>query len=319
MPIKDLFIIVSPMFALLVVGVSVWLTDGLLAMVLVALAIAQTAVALAFARRYRNELVVVRKLLDEQEASAKMLVRRDLELSRANEELRSLDDAKTNFISIVGHQLRTPLSGMKWSMSMILGGEFGPLGDEQKTFLLKTYESNNRMIALVNDMLNADWIESGRATYAFAPTNIADLVDNVLFEIVPLMKQRQLKLSVERNPGIPEVHVDAEKMRAVIQNLLENATKYTPNGGSIEVSLAKEPGRIVFRVKDSGIGIPEAERKNLFNRFFRARNAIKTETDGTGLGLFICKRIIERHGGAIWFESEEGKGSAFYFSLPLAA
>lgn len=259
------------------------------------------------------------KAVKDQENSAKLLIRRDLELTRANEKLRELDQAKSNFISIVAHQLRTPLSGVKWTLNMVLGGTLGPLTAEQKSFLMKCYESNERMIILINDMLGADRIDSDKLKYNFVPTQIFDLMDNVLFEMTSAIAKKKLNMSfAHKDRNLPKVLIDTEKMRAALQNLLENAVKYTLEGGSIEIDFSVLEGFLEVSIKDSGIGIPEEDKKNVFNRFFRAKNAVKVETDGSGLGLYIARGIIEKHGGKIWFDSLAGKGTTFYFTIPIS-
>ncbi len=142
--------------------------------------------------RIKKRTEELQKLLAEHQQSAKMLIRRDLELTRANEKLQKLDEIKSNFISVVAHQLRTPLSGVKWTLSMLLKGDFGELNNEQKTFLMKSYESNARMIALVNDMLVADHIQSGKVHYNFRHFDIVDLIDNVLFEMNPQALKKKI-------------------------------------------------------------------------------------------------------------------------------
>lgn len=265
-----------------------------------------------------TEVDTLQKALQNQEVGAKMLIRKDLELVRANEKLRELDAIKSNFISVAAHQLRTPLTAIKWTIDMILGGSLGPLTTEQRGFLMKGYESNERMIILVNDMLVADRAESDRMQYQFAPLQIVDLMDNVLYEVTTLANKKNVAIEVAPpSTPLPRVTVDAEKIRAVLQNLLENAVKYTPEGGKINVTTSATPESIRIAIKDTGIGIPEEQQKNIFSRFFRAPNAIKIQTDGSGLGLFITKSIVEKHGGKIWFESSLGQGTTFYFTLPL--
>ena len=260
------------------------------------------------------------KLLGEQERAAQMLIRRDLELTRANDRLRKLDEVKSGFISVVAHQLRTPLSGIKWTLNLLLSGDMGTLATEQKTFLMKAYESNERMIGLVNDMLGADRIESDKVRYLFQPVQLVDIVDNVLYEVLPQAKARNLSIRFGSPvESIPKVSGDPEKLRAVFQNLLENSIKYSRAGGFIEIGIRPQNhSEVLVSIQDNGIGIPKEQQKNIFERFFRARNAIKAETDGSGLGLFIVKSIIERHGGNIWFTSEEEKGVTFFFTLPAS-
>ena len=272
-----------------------------------------------------SDIEKIKKKLNKLEANAseysigtKLLIRRDLELSRANEKLQQLDEVKSNFISVVAHQLRTPLSGIKWTLSMLLNGDMGLLNNDQKTFLMKSYESNTRMITLVNDMLVADGIQSGRVHYGFKHTDIIDLMDNVLFDVNPVASKKNISIKYKSKfENLPQVYVDPETMRAVVQNLLENAIKYTIEGGKIMIDVENDGNNLTISIADNGIGIPNEQQKNVFNKFFRASNAIKQETDGSGLGLFIAKSIVEKNGGRIWFESSEGQGSTFYFTLPL--
>ncbi|OHA93937.1 MAG: hypothetical protein A3G47_00110 [Candidatus Zambryskibacteria bacterium RIFCSPLOWO2_12_FULL_39_45] len=258
------------------------------------------------------------ELLKEQQQSARLLVRRDLELARANEKLQEFDEIKSNFISVVAHQLRTPLSGIKWTLNMLLNGDLGALNNDQKTFLMKSYESNNRMITLINDMLDTDRIQSGKMHYGFRYINIVDLLDNVLFEISPEAIKRNISIEFKRKlENLPQVYVDPETMRAALQNLLENAIKYTIESGKIVLDVEQVGDMLQISINDTGIGIPEDQKKKIFERFFRGRNAVKRETDGSGLGLYIAKTIVEKHGGTIWFESEENKGTTFYFTVPI--
>ena len=266
----------------------------------------------------RGKIKKLEQVADEYNTGTKLLIRRDLELSRANEKLRKFDEAKSNFISIVAHQLRTPLSGVKWTLSMLLSGDMGELNNNQKTFLMKSYESNTRMITLVNDMLVADRIQSGRMHYGFKHFDIIDLMDNVLFEMSPEASRKNIAIEYKNKfENLPQVYADPEAMRAVLQNLLENSVRYTMNGGKIEIDVKKEKDHLVISVADSGIGIPEDQKKNVFSKFFRASNAVKQETDGSGLGLYITKTIVERNGGTIWFESVLDQGTVFYFTVPL--
>ncbi len=256
--------------------------------------------------------------MHEAQEGTKLLVRRDLELNRANEKLQKFDEAKSDFISVVAHQLRTPLSGIRWTLHMLLNGDLGDLNNDQKTFLMKSYESNNRMITLVNDMLDADRIQAGKVKYNLTCINLVDLMDNVIFEISPQASKKGISIEFKSKlENLPEVCVDAETIRAVIQNLLENAIKYTMTSGKIYIDAQNKGEFLEVSIQDNGIGIPESQKKNVFEKFFRAKNAIKFETDGSGLGLNISKTIVEKNGGKIWFESEENKGTTFYFTLPL--
>ncbi len=224
---------------------------------------------------------------------------------------------KTEFVSIAAHQLRTPLSAIKWTLKMLLEGDLGEITPEQREFVEKTYESNERMIRLINDLLNVTRIEEGRYLYKPVPYDIIKLIQSVIDTYKDEFPKRKLIFEFKKpKEKLPEVMVDVEKMSLAFQNLLDNAIKYTPEGGKVTVAVEYDKKEIVVSVKDSGVGIPKNQQERVFSKFFRAANVLKRETEGSGLGLFITKNIIEAHEGKIWFESEEGKGTTFYFSLP---
>lgn len=266
------------------------------------------------------ELEKIRQLVAQQKESGKLLIRRDLELTRANEKLRALDQLKTDFITIATHQLRTPLTAIRWILNMLLRGDLGTITDEQRTYLMKAHESNNRMVALLSSMLSSDRLSSERLNInPTATAMLPDLADNVLTEIQPLADKRSVNLIfAERRDSYPRVNIDPQNMRAVLQNLLENAIKYTPPGGNVTLSILEHSDSLVFTVSDTGIGIPPDQQENVFKRFFRAQNAIRMETDGSGLGLFIVKSIVEKFKGDIAFESKENEGTTFRVVLPIA-
>ncbi len=267
-----------------------------------------------------SETAKYKKMLEGQDKSAKLLVRRDLELTKANEKLHDLDTRKSEFVSIVAHQLRTPLSGIKWTLNMLINGEFGELQNEQKTFLMKAYENNQRLIGLIEDMLSVDRIESGKSKFTFSEVQLLDLFDNVLFEVHANAVQKGVAIEfAERPKDLPKVSADSEQIRAVVQNLLDNAVRYTKEGGKVILNFSVDGEFVKVSIKDNGIGIPQGEQSRIFNRFFRSKNAIRAKPDGSGLGLFIVKGIIERHGGRVWFESKENDGTTFYFTVKIAS
>jgi signal transduction histidine kinase len=255
-------------------------------------------------------------LVGEQDHSAKMLIRRDIELTRANEKLTNLDTQKSEFMSIIAHQMRTPLSAIKWTLNMMVKNELGPLTVDQVNFLKKADESNEHMIGLVEDMLLADRLETGRSDINLTETNLDEIISDVLYDLTSKIKLHDTQVHrTQCDPAVCTVKADKEKMRAVIQNLLENAVKYTTQGGSVTVQVYDKDEYIYVSVKDSGIGIPKDQQAYIFGKFYRARNAARVEANGSGLGLFIAKNIIERHGGTITCSSEEGKGTTFTFSI----
>ncbi len=233
---------------------------------------------------------------------------------------KMIEAMKSEFVSIAAHQLRTPLSAIKWTMRMLLDGDLGELNEDQKGLVKKTYSSNERMISLINDLLNVTRIEEGRYLYQLELSHIEDVVAPLIESYKTEVERRGIKFNINiPKKKTPKIAVDAEKITLVIQNFIENAMKYTNQGGVMELNISynKEKDEIEVSVKDSGVGIPKDQHGRVFTKFFRAKNIIKMETEGSGLGLFICKNIVEAHKGRVWFESEEGVGSTFYFSLPV--
>ena len=258
-------------------------------------------------------------LTKEFDKSAKLLVRRDLELTNANEKLTQLDKMKSEIISIVAHQLRTPLSAIKWTLRMLLDKDVGEINNEQAELLSKGFESNERMILLINDMLAVDRLESGKLKYTFVPVQFEDLVQDMIRSLLTLATKKNVRIEFSSPKDLlPKIKIDPDKMRDVLQNLIDNAIKYTRNDGAVSVGVGLEgTSELHFWVKDNGIGIPGNEQDKIFSRFFRAANASHTVTEGSGLGLFIAQSVIKRHGGKIWFESVLDTGSTFHVLLPL--
>jgi len=231
---------------------------------------------------------------------------------------KMIERMKTEFVSLSAHQLRTPLSAIKWTLRMLLDGDLGRITKEQKSFIEKIYRSNERMIFLINDLLNVSRIEEGTYVYKVALGDIEPMVESAIGLYKEEIKRKKIKVEFKKpKERLPQVRMDTEKIELAFQNFLDNAIRYNHIGGKVIVSLKYDKKEIEVAVKDTGIGIPKDQQDRVFSRFFRAANVMREGTDGTGLGLFITKNIIEAHGGKVWFESEENKGSTFYFSLPM--
>lgn len=261
----------------------------------------------------------LRQKAEELNRTNQLLTKREHELTLTNERLLELDKVKTEFISVAAHQLRTPLAAIKWTLALLIDEHSDTLTAKQSSYLMKAYESNERMLRLINDMLVVTRIESGKMRYDFSSVHIEDLVDSVLVDFVGQAHARDIILTFERpDMALPYVTVDPEKIRSVLQNLIENALYYTKDKGVISLSAKRENDFIRVLVKDNGIGIPSHQQSSIFNKFFRADNALKAKTDGSGLGLFVAKSIVDAHRGEIGFESTEGVGSTFYFTIPCS-
>jgi PAS domain S-box-containing protein len=247
-----------------------------------------------------------------QEAIGLMIVLHDI--TREKE----IGRMKTEFVSIAAHQLRTPLSAIKWVLRMVLDGDVGKITKEQAALLERGYQNNERMIILINDLLNVARIEEGRFLYNSTLRSLEDLIRKVIDSLTGPAKEKKIKLIfIKPQKPLPQVKIDVEKIELVIQNLIDNAIRFNRPGGQVTISIKCDKINIEVMIKDTGIGIPYSQQGRIFDKFFRTDNAVKSETEGTGLGLFICKNIIEAHGGKIWFESDEDKGSTFWFNLPI--
>ncbi len=258
----------------------------------------------------------LQKLLDEKVKTEKLLKAQSEALQKANDELRGLDQAKSDFISVVAHQLRTPLSAIKWTLSLFSSGDVGELSEEQKAYMKKMGETNDHMIKLVNDLLDANSVEAGQLSYSFASVQPEEVIEDAVEELAAFAKKRELVLTYAKQP-LPMIMADAERLHSAFQNLIDNAIKYSRPGGTIAVTAEVAGQMLRVNVADQGIGIPDEQKTHVFERFFRARNAVKAENGGTGLGLFIVKKIIEDHGGSIRFVSRENAGTTFTVELPL--
>ncbi|MEK7517043.1 MAG: GAF domain-containing sensor histidine kinase [Patescibacteria group bacterium] len=244
-----------------------------------------------------------------------------LAIQAANERLKGIDRLKDEFVSLASHELRTPMTIIKSYLWMILEKEGTTLSEKQKIYIDRAYTSTQRLINLVNDMLNVSRIESGRLTLAMKSVDITELINTIYLEMLPKAQEQKINLEfVKPAEGLPNVQADPERIEQILINLVGNSLKFTEEGQSIKISLTNNPSdkTVIISVADNGKGIGKEDLPKLFQKFGMIGKdyLIKQNSQGTGLGLYISKSLVELHGGKIWAESEgEGKGSRFSFTL----
>lgn len=239
------------------------------------------------------------------------------ELRTSNRQLQKLDEAKDEFVSMASHQLRTPLTSVKGYISMVLEGDAGEITPMQRKLLGEAFTSSERMVHLINDFLNVSRLQTGKFMLDAQATDLAKVVRQEVDALKSVAAAHGLRLEYRPPTRIPVLYVDEGKIRQVIMNFLDNAIYYSRENTAIKVTLSHHDGDVMLEVHDTGIGVPLAEQAHLFTKFFRATNARRQRPDGTGVGLFLAKKVITSHGGRMIFSSVEGEGSVFGFRLPV--
>jgi len=231
---------------------------------------------------------------------------------------KAVEKAKTEFVSLASHQLRTPLSAIRWYSEMLLSKYTGELTEKQRSYLNEIYQGNLRMVELVNALLNVSRIDLGTFAIDPEPADLTVIMDSVLNELKPQIIQRKLIIEKVYDPKVPIMEVDPKLTRVIFQNLLSNAVKYTDEGGKITAEIRRQNPYVYIRIADNGYGIPKSQHDKIFEKLFRADNVRQKDTEGTGLGLYIVRAIIKESSGKIWFDSEENKGTTFHVLLPIS-
>lgn len=235
------------------------------------------------------------------------------------EQIMMVNKIKSEFVSIVSHQLKAPLTGMRWSSDVLISDKIGELNSKQNGYVKDIQESTSRMIRLVNDLLDVSKIESGKMEINFQNIDLKEIIEIVIKELKSFAKANNVELIVDINRETGKVKTDPIRIKMVVQNFIDNAIKYTnPEKGVVKVFLENKNGDVYCSVSDNGLGISKADQARIFDKFFRGSGVAKKQTIGTGLGLYIAKAAIESSGGKIGFKSEKNKGSNFWFTLPLA-
>ena len=238
-------------------------------------------------------------------------------ITRSFERLAEANRMKSEFINIVSHQLRSPLSNLRWTIELLMSGRLGKIEEGQIEYFKILKENLGRMQELVSDLLIVSRIETATLPLKKEETSLKEVIGQLISEFQPFAKASNVEIEFNQQENLPKVLTDPSQIRLVVENFLDNATRYIKNSGRVKVLLEKRGKNLYFEIEDNGVGIPQRDQKYIFQKFFRSENILKYQTQGTGLGLYISKAIIEKSGGKVGFKSQENKGSTFWFTLPL--
>jgi signal transduction histidine kinase len=240
------------------------------------------------------------------------------DIKKELDEARAESKAKSEFLSMVTHQLRTPMSGIKWIFQMLLSGDFGSFNEEQRKIIEKGAESSERMIKLLQEVMTANQNNEWDFQYSFQKVDMAHLIESVITEFLEEARVANVVVSFEHpTKPLPLIDADPEKITLVLENLVENAIKYSPDGSYVYIRTHVTDDTVTIAIQDHGMGIPEDQKERVFEKFFRADNVREKRTEGTGLGLFTAQNIISKHGGKLWFHSAVDRGTTFHCELPI--
>lgn len=295
-------------------GLKVWQTPGFLFLMMGVITVAIMTATYFISKNYDNpQVLVVSECL-----ITIIIFTIGTIVTNFFSQLAKVNKMKSEFVSVASHQLKTPLSAIKWEIELLLKKFKKGFNPKQLESIENISLLNQKMIRLVNDLLDVTRIEQSRFILKKQPFDFIKMTEKTLREIMPSMKHRHIEVVLNFKKNMPMAFGDPEKMKLVVENLANNALKYTTSGGKIEIKIFKKKDNLIFEIKDNGVGIPEEQIDQVFDKFFRSDNAVRYQTEGAGLGLYISKSIVEQSGGKIWFQSIENVGSMFSFSLPLA-
>lgn len=297
-------------------GVSIWQTPSFLFLLMGVITITIMIAVYVISRHYDSpELLVI-----SESGIAIVTLTIGSFITRSVEQVAKVNKMKTEFVSIASHQLKTPLSQISWEVELLLSHHREGLKKDQMEIIRAISGSNSKMIRLVNDLLDVARIDQGKLALFKEKFEPAKLISDIIRGNEQLAARHRVTVEIksEKENALPQIiEGDRRRIGVVIDNLLANAIKYSKLGSKVEVISREKGGKIIICIKDNGLGIPQYQQDQIFQKFFRSDNSARYQEEGTGLGLYIAKNIVEQSGGKIWFKSEENKGSEFYFSLPL--
>lgn len=262
------------------------------------------------------ENTTLKKTIQELEQTSKMLMRRDIDLRQAYEELKQLDKEKSEFVSIAAHQLRTPLTSVRFANQILGEAILDKLDETQKRILDQAKQGIDRMFLMIEDLLTVDALDYGSLEFSLETVKIESIIDSIMTEFAVVIKHKALLVEKYFSDNNTLISVDAARLKDVISNVIDNAIKYTPVGGTVTIITEYTATGVSISVNDNGIGVEKEDISNLFKKFSRNENARLVDANGSGLGLYISKKIVEKHRGDISFVPSMGGGATFIIKLP---
>jgi len=304
-------------------GISVWQYPQFLFLIMGLIIIASIIFSYILGTRYISDpfLVVLIEII-----LTVVLFIIDFIITRSFEKLIEVARMKTEFIEIASHQLRSPLTNLSWVTELLMSGEVGKIGEKQLEYLKILKDNSKKMIDLISNLLAVSEIEGKGNKIRKEKVFLPDLVQKIVSDFELSAKEKNILIKVETENNFPEISTSPPKIKLIIENLLVNAILYSQSqdensadmaSKEIKISIEKKKNNICFKIKDEGVGIPKEEQKYIFQKFFRSKNTMRYQSQGSGLGLYITKAIVSELGGKISFQSEENKGSTFWFTLPI--
>ena len=291
-----------------------WQCPSFLFLIMGMVIIVSSLTAYAFGARYIADPVIV--ALSVLLLSIVLLIMAFI-ITQGFERLAEASRLKSEFVSVVSHQLRSPLTNLKWTLDLLISGDVTDTKDKQLSYLNILQENSNRMSELVDDLLMVSRLESAKLLVKKEEFDLEKLIEEVIKEFSIFAKASNVEVVFHPQGNLPKVFNDPAQLKIVIENFLDNSVRYIKEKGRIQIKLSKKDKEILFEIEDNGVGIPKKDQRYIFQKFFRSENIMRQQTQGSGLGLYICKGVISRLGGKIGFRSEEGKESTFWFALPL--